>query len=341
MGHKRVTLKKKRKIKRSFVDLFLFSLFLFIGVIAASAFFTLYTNDPVSYYSRDIGKMQEEEVPGRYWLRWLYNAPVGKLSLKAMVSRKFVSDWYGKMMDKPSSAKKIQEFISQLDIDMTPFPRKASEYKSFNDFFTRRIDMQYRPVAKGINVVTSPADGKVLGFSNITTDRKFPIKGFDHDLASLLDNPTLAAQYENGSMLIFRLTPADYHRFHFPIDGTPGETRKIDGKYYSVSPLALAKMARTFSENKREYCLIQSERYGQVVMMEVGSTLTGGIHQDYVPGKPVAKGEEKGYFFFGGSTVILLFEPGKITIDADIREWSELRIETSVRMGQRIAVLRR
>ncbi len=338
MKHHRVTLKKNKKLKRNFTGLFLFSLFLFIGVVAVSAFFTLYTDEQLNYYDRETGSMQQEEVPGKYWIRWLYNAPMGRMSLKAVVSRKFVSDWYGKLMDKPSSVKRISKFIEELDIDMTPFPRKAGDYTSFNDFFTRKIDPAYRPIAKGSNVVVSPSDSKVLGFTNLSTDRKFPIKGFDYDLASLLDDPTLATRYEEGSMLIFRLTPADYHRFHFPVTGVPGETKKIEGRYYSVSPLALRKIVRAFSENKREYCVIESGRFGSVVMMEIGSTLTGGIRQEYTPGEPVGKGAEKGCFYFGGSTVILLFEPNMIRIDSDILERSRIRIETSIKMGQRVAI---
>ena len=337
MGHHRLSLKKKKKSKLDVTRFFLFSLFLLIGAVALSAFFTLYTNEQVHYYDRESGLMQDEIVPGKYWIRWLYNDPVGRMSLQAAVSRKFVSDWYGGMMDKPSSVKRIPGFIEELEIDMTPFLRKTDQYVSFNDFFTRRVDPKYRPIAKGPNVVVSPADSKVLGFENLSTDREFPIKGFDYNLASLLDDPTLAARYENGSMLIFRLTPADYHRFHFPVAGVPGETKKIEGRYYSVSPLALRKKLRAFSENKREYCMIENSRFGDIVMMEIGSTLTGGIRQEYQAGEPVLKGSEKGCFYFGGSTVILLFEPGKIRIDADILKRSGIRIETSVRMGQRVA----
>ncbi len=337
MGHSRVKLKKKSRFKYNFTGMFVFSLLLLIGVTVVSAFFTLYTNDPVNYYDRETGAMKEEIVPGKYWIRWLYNAPLGKLTLEGMVSRKFVSDCYGKMMDKPSSAKKIPGFIKQLEIDMTPFPQPIEGFTTFNEFFTRRIDLAFRPIASSSCAIVSPADSKVLGFSDISLDRKYPIKGFDYNLQELLGNPALAEKYRQGSMLIFRLSPADYHRFHFPVDGVPSEATKIAGKYYSVSPLALLKKAKAFSENKREYCTIRNNTLGDVLMMEVGSTLTGGIKQEYLPGNPVAKGEEKGYFFFGGSTVILLFEPGKITIDSDISEKSKIRIETSVHMGERVA----
>jgi phosphatidylserine decarboxylase len=137
-------------------------------------------------------------------------------------------------------------------------------------------------------------------------------------------------------MLISRLCPVDYHRFHFPVSGLPGSSRGIPGWLYSVNPIALRKNIRYLVVNKRQITVIQSEPFGVVAMIEVGATNVGSIQQSFVPGIPVAKGDEKGFFSFGGSCVITLFQKGRIAFDRDIAEQSAQQIETFAKMGDRL-----
>jgi len=184
-------------------------------------------------------------------------------------------------------------------------------------------------------VAVSPADGKIVAYANISNS-DFIIKGYRFNVFSFL-NGRLAQNYLDGSLVIIRLAPPDYHRFHFPIDGSVTPITRIDGDYYSVNPLALRKMTEIFCLNKREYTVISNPLFGDVVMAEVGATMVGSIVQTY-SGNFVKKGEEKGYFKFGGSTLVLLFEKNKIHIDEDLLKNTLQGHETAIKMGERIGV---
>ncbi len=151
----------------------------------------------------------------------------------------------------------------------------------------------------------------------------------------------LARRFAGGSMLISRLCPSDYHRFHFPVGGIPSETWLLNGWLYSVSPIALRRNLRYLIENKRMVTLVESPVFGTVAQIEVGATNVGTIRQFFESGRPVQKGEEKGLFAFGGSCVITLFERGRITFDADLVESSARQIEVYARMGERLGVATR
>ncbi len=273
-----------------------------------------------------------EKVAGEKWLVWLYNNPIGEATLWTLAKRKLVSSVYGKMMDRTSSAKRIDPFIEDFDIDMSSV--QEQEFKNFNEFFTRKLKYNARPVDTSLNIVISPADGKIMAYTDISNS-DFIIKGFRFDVSSFLDNPVLAQKYHDGALLVIRLTPVDYHRFHFPVSGILTSNIKIEGDYYSVNPFALRKKAEIFCLNKREYTILSNPLFGDVIMAEVGATMVGSIVQTY-KGSSVIKGKEKGYFKFGGSTVVLLFEKGKIYIDRDLLINTANGYETAVKMGERI-----
>jgi phosphatidylserine decarboxylase len=288
--------------------------------------------DPIKYYERENGQLKTEKVPGEKWLVWLYNNPMGEATLWTLAKRKLVSSVYGKMMDRNSSAKRIHPFIEDFDIDMSGV--KEQEFNNFNDFFTRKLKDNARPVDTSFNVVVSPADGKMLAYADISKS-DFVIKGFRFDVSSFLDNAVLAQKYRDGTLIIIRLAPVDYHRFHFPVSGNLTPNKKIEGDYYSVNPFALRKKAEIFCLNKREYTILSNPLFGDVIMAEVGATMVGSIVQTY-NGSSVNKGEEKGYFKFGGSTVVLLFEKSKISVDNDLLINTAKGYETAVKMGERI-----
>ncbi len=305
---------------------------LIIGFIVL-ALWPVSDNNPIKYVDRTTGEVKTEKIEGEGWMRWLYYNPVGELTLQALVKRKFVSEVYGSMMDKPSSAEKISGFVEKYNIDMNI--TEKTTFSSFNDFFTRKLKPGARPIDPDSSVVVSPADGKLLVYDNISS-RDFFVKGNRFNLSGFLNSNSLAEKYRDGILMIVRLAPPDYHRYHFPVDGKLSTPVKVDGDYFSVSPLALRKMVEIFSENKREYVVISSQTFGDVVMAEVGATMVGSIIQTY-KSNDIKKGDEKGYFKFGGSTVILIFEKDKISVDKDLLKNSANNIETTVKMGERIA----
>lgn len=296
------------------------------------ALYPLPPQAPIRYYDRQSGLLKTEKVAGEKWLVWLYENPVGEATLWALAKRKVVSSLYGNRMDLPSSANKIQPFVKEFGVDLSAAQKQ--DFNSFNDFFTRKLKSDARPVDTSETVVVSPADGKLLAYAPIGSS-DFIIKGYRFDLFTFLQNDPLARKYLDGILVVIRLAPPDYHRFHFPVSGTISPITRIEGDYYSVNPLALRKMAGIFCLNKREYTLISNPVFGDVVMAEVGATMVGSIVQTHA-GDSADKGEEKGYFKFGGSTVVLLFEKNRIRIDDDLLEHSRKGYETSVRTGERM-----
>ncbi|MEI8006850.1 MAG: phosphatidylserine decarboxylase [Bacteroidota bacterium] len=307
---------------------------LLLAVITILVIYPLPPQTPIQYYDRQSGMLKTEKVAGEKWLVWLYNNPVGEATLWALAKRKVVSSVYGKRMDRPSSTKKIRPFVEEFDIDMSTAQKQ--EFSSFNDFFTRKLKNNARPLDTNSNVTVSPADGKILAFANIGKS-DFIIKGYRFNIFSFLNNNDLALKYLDGTLVIIRLAPFDYHRFHFPISGSVSPITRIDGDYYSVNPLALRKMTEIFCLNKREFTILSNPLFGDVVMTEVGATMVGSIVQTY-SGNFVKKGEEKGYFKFGGSTVVLLFEKNKIRIDDDLLINTLKGYETVIKEGERIGV---
>jgi len=288
----------------------------------------------IQFVLRGSKSIQTEKVFGEKWLIWLYHNPFGNLATQTIIKRKFISEYYGKQMDKKSSKSKIEPFIEQYDIDMSIVLGK--NFENFNDFFVRKLKPNARPIDKNQGVVISPADGKILGYQNIERS-DFIVKGYKFNLGEFLLDETLAKKFEGGSLLIIRLCPTDYHRYHFPISGKITKSQKIQGSYYSVSPTAIKKMVELFCLNKREYTLITTENFGDVLMSEIGATMVGSIISTYDQ-IDIKKGQEKGYFKFGGSSIILLFEKNKILIDEDILENTQKRLETQVFWGERIAI---
>ncbi|TDQ24073.1 archaetidylserine decarboxylase [Tenacibaculum caenipelagi] len=288
----------------------------------------------IKFIDRKSGKIITETPPGEGYLKLLYNNPFGKMALLPLVKRKFLSSWYGKLMNKPGSINKINNFVRELQIDMNEAERPSEDYISFNDFFYRKLKPNAREIENGF---VSPGDGKMLAFKSVANIHDFFIKGRKFTLEEFLGNKELAKKYQNSSLIILRLAPNDYHRYHFPYDGTPSEVTKIKGSYFSVSPYALASnFTKVFCENKREYCELATQDKGDVLIAPVGATMVGSIIETYTPNAPVKKGDEMGYFAFGGSTIVILVDSSKITLDQDILDNTQNKMETFVKMGEKI-----
>jgi len=293
-------------------------------------------SEPIRYYHRYKQALETEQIYGERWLRFAYENPVGRGFVWLLARRALFSAYYGWRMNRAYSAQLVIPFIVKYDLDVDEFARSAFEFKTFNDFFWRGLKPAARPITPGDRVAVLPADGRHLVFPDVDTADGFYVKGAKFTLAELLGDAALAAQFAGGSMLISRLCPVDYHRFHFPVAGVPGEPRLINGWLYSVSPVALRRNIRYLVENKRVITLLRSPQFGTVAMIEVGATNVGTIKQTHVPDRAVAKGEEKGVFKFGGSCVITVFERGRIRFDADLVAQSGQHVETYARMGDRL-----
>ena len=291
----------------------------------------------IEYIDRKTGELRREIVPGERWLKWLYHNPLGKLALHGVVKKRLLSAWYGQKMDTPASRSRISQFVDALHIDMSEAVRPVDAYETFNDFFIRKLKPEARPVEMDPAAVVSPADGKLLAFEGIRGLDSFFVKGQSFSLEHFLQDEELSARYEGGTLLIIRLAPVDYHRFHFPADGRISPSTPIDGAYYSVSPHAVKKRLSVYWENKREYSTLHTQNAGDILLCEVGATMVGAIVQNYAPETAVRKGQEKGLFKFGGSTVIMLLEKGTVRVDADILANTKNGYETSIRMGERVA----
>lgn len=287
--------------------------------------------EPIQYLNRETGELDTEKVYGEGFLRWAYGNPLGKLALHGFVKRPFFSKWYGRKMNKPETTSKIAPFLETYGLDSADFVKSPEEFTSFNDFFYRKLKHGARPIANSPFVF--PADGRHLGFQKASEISSVFVKGQKFDIAGLLNDPELAKKYQDGPLILSRLCPVDYHRFHFPCDGTPGETRVINGPLFSVSPLALRQRLSYMWENKRTITELETETMGTIICMEIGATCVGSIQQTFTPGQPVKKGDEKGYFAFGGSSTILLFEPDKVTLAPDLIENSAKQVELYAKQG--------
>lgn len=290
----------------------------------------------ITYYNRKNKSYEIEKVAGEKVLSWTYSSPIGIKLLEAIIKKRMCSSLYGWYLDRSISKKKVNPFIHKFDIDMSSAEKKVKDFSSFNDFFYRKLKPNARALDSDSHSLISLGDGRLFAYENIDLDSLVQVKGLTYSLRELIKDDNVAEKYRNGTCLILRLCPTDYHRFHFIDSGICEDTRKIKGAYYSVNPVALQKVEKLFCENKREWSTFHSDHFGDVLYVEVGATCVGSIIQTYTSKKRVDRGGEKGYFKFGGSTVILFFASDRVRIDEDIIEQTKLGYESYVLMGEKV-----
>lgn len=264
-------------------------------------------------------------------IRFLYGSVIGRCMLKILVCPG-ISRAVGRYLESPHSKWLIPRFIKKHGIDMSGYER--GDYQSFNAFFIRRRKAAEVKIDVAPHHLISPCDG-YLSVYPIDKDRRVRIKHVEYSIRELLDNELLAASYRNGTCFVFRLTPQDYHRYCYIDDGIKGKNFNIKGKLHCVRSLA-CETYPVYIRNSRSYTVIQTMSFGKVVQMEVGALLVGKIN-NYHEDREVLRGEEKGYFSFGGSTVILLMEKGSVAPEERIMINMLIGKETRVRMGEKIA----
>lgn len=295
------------------------------------------TRDPILIVDRETGETFEEVVLGEKYIRWAYQTKSARPIEKLLFGSSLISSAMGLWFDSPLSRGKIQSVVEDLSIDMSEAQRPIEEYKSFNDFFARHLRPEARPYSADPSTVVSPADGRVLVFPKLDRDVFIPVKGYPMSIATML--PDLYHRFLGGALAIVRLCPADYHRYHFPAAGKIIQSQDIAGALHSVNPIALGAGPDVFGENKRCNTLVETDNLGTYCFSEVGAFGVGAIVNTRTSGA-VAKMDEKGFFKFGGSTVVVVFEPDQITFSDDLVANSAKGRETLVKVGQPLATAR-
>lgn len=275
------------------------------------------------------GREYEQTTSQDSFLAAAYSSAMGRALMKFLGCPIF-SKCARVILDSKFSVPFIFGFAENNGIDMFDYEERM--YRSFNDFFTRKIKPGRRFITKDKNLLVSPSDGKVTAYK-ITQSDTFIIKNAVYNTASLLRDSKLAKRYEGGYAVIIRLSVDDYHRYCYCADGVKSHNRKINGILHTVNPV-VNNYLPVFKENSREYCMIRTEQFGDIIQMEVGALMVGMITNLHTEGGvKVTKGEEKGYFEFGGSTILLLLEKDKVKLCDDLLKNTREGFETKLLQG--------
>lgn len=261
-------------------------------------------------------------------LQFLYDTVPGRILLKPLTSPR-LSRICGHFLDSELSSFLIKPFVKQNEICLSDY--ETTDIKSFNDFFSRKIKDGKRPIDGKAGHLIAPCDG-LLSVWKIKEDTVFPVKQSRYTVTSLLRNKKLAQRYNGGYCLVFRLCVNHYHRYCYVDSGQKSRNFFIPGRLHTVRPVALREVP-VFAENSREYTAIRTEKFGMAVQMEVGAMLVGRIVNHEGKGTAI-RGKEKGYFQYGGSTIIVLIEPERVKMREDILKGSALAKEMPVKMGE-------
>jgi phosphatidylserine decarboxylase len=292
--------------------------------------------DPLVYYDRTTGEWKREPVHAFRLLDWAYNTWGGRIARQVLASRVAFSRLYGWYHRTAWSRRRIAPFVDRMGIDLSECRQRIDAFTSFSAFFEREVDPRFRPLCDDPAAAVAPCDGKYLAYRSLPRDARFRIKGTLFDRSRLLAEEAGAFAQDGGAVVIGRLSLADYHHFHFPDSGVPAAPRSIPGRYEAGGPYARNRPVAFYAENHRMVTAFASDHFGRMALVEVGALTVGSIRQSFRPQTWVPKGARKGTFALGGSTVVLVFEPGAIGLDADLVERTRRGIETYVRWGQRL-----
>ena len=277
------------------------------------------------------GQLEQERICPERWMRLIYENPLGGASLLWLVKRKALSRLYGLYCRTPMSARGIPKFIEKYNVDMTGCD---GSYKNFAQFFAREKEGVEFP--SEVSELGSPCEGLVSISTDIKPEQIITAKGSNFSLEELFDDADLAREYENGTMVSIRLTPAHYHRMHFFDNGVVKDTRMIKGDLYSVSPLALKRVMDLYCRNKRALIQFSTENFGDAVIVEVGATFVGSIVHCFTEGQKVKRGDVASYFKPGGSLVLMFLKKGMFKPSGDLVVRTIDGIETKTTIGATI-----
>ncbi len=287
----------------------------------------------IQYWNRRQGRMETENVYGDFFVRLLYGNPLGFFVADSLFVRKAVSRLYGGWQSASSSQKKIQPFVERFQIPMEQYA--PGPFGSFNEFFIRPFKAGQRSFPKEENLMGAFAEGRYLAFADSSAVVELPVKGLGIDPLVLLGKTPGKERFRGGACLLARLCPVDYHRFHFPDAGQLSHFHEETGKLHSVNPLALSRHPELFLTNERHISLLETKNFGCLAYVEVGALCVGKIVQTHQGN--FTRGQEKGYFLFGASTVVVYGEKGAWQPEQDLLDRSREGIETLVELGSPVA----
>jgi len=293
----------------------------------------------IKYFNREKEVVETEKVYGAGAVSWLYESGTGKF-LTQMLVKKPLSKLYGAIQSSGMTQKKVKPFIKDFNINMDEYlPEEGrdsdSPYSSFNQFFIRRFKDGKRPFVEG-EEFPAFSEARYFGYDSLSDDETIPVKGKYLSAKALLANEKWSETFADGPCLLARLCPVDYHRFHFPDDGEILDFYPVEGALHSVNPLALKKVPEIFSINERAVTIFETKNFGKLAYVEVGAICVGKIVQSREMTGSFERGQEKGYFLFGGSTVIVLGEKGKWKPDEVITEHTKSGMEVYQKLGTRL-----
>ncbi|HTL11978.1 MAG TPA: phosphatidylserine decarboxylase [Bdellovibrionota bacterium] len=293
----------------------------------------------IEYWDRREGKSAKEAIYGERFMRWIYETPPGRLMTRAFLSRRPFSKAYGLLQSAPWSRRKIRPFIQRFSIPMDEYVDDG--FRSFNDFFIRKFRPGARPIERSPSRMPAFAEGKYVAYAESNVTDSYPLKGTQVPVSALLgergEREGWTARLEGGPLMIARLCPTDYHRYHYPDDGRTLDSYTVHGPLHSVSPIALGQKEDILFTNERRVAILETACFGLLAYVEVGAICVGRIVQSHDEKRPFKRGDEKGYFLFGGSTVVLLGEAKKWRPDSDLIAKTGEGLETAVRLGEGVA----
>ncbi|KAJ6228016.1 phosphatidylserine decarboxylase [Anaeramoeba flamelloides] len=303
----------------------------------------------IQVFKRETGQIVDEKIPAyiKSSLRSMYRSKtsrktIGTSKVKNLLKNLTIKQ--GKQKDDPKSKKHIKGFVKEHNINLEEVLLPLDKFNTYNEFFSRKLKPSSRPISEKENtsVATSPADCRMSAFNTVSESKELWIKGKNFTLQNLFggeEQQELAKEFSGGAVVIARLSPQDYHRVHFGVCGTVKKIHPvIEGAYYTVSPLAINTEVDVYTENKRQVIEIETEEFGKVVCIFVGATCVGSICLEVEENDKFHKGDPFGYFKFGGSTQIVVFQKEQIAFDNDLLENTGKGIETLIKMGDRIGI---
>ncbi|CAO3648032.1 unnamed protein product [Mucor hiemalis] len=298
-------------------------------------------NANIIVQDRSTGQLIEEKmsVYVRLGMRLVYKGM--KTGIQSRGAQRILTNLtmkQGRRFDNPNSVREIPAFIKFHKIPLDEVWKPINSFKTFNEFFYRKLKPGSRPAdfPNDPTVAVSPADSRMIAFESVSEASRIWIKGVEFSLKKLLGGSPSAKNFDGGSLAVFRLAPQDYHRFHSPVDGVITKIKHISGQYYTVNPMAIRTTIDVFGDNARTIVWIDSKEYGQVAVVCVGAMLVGSIIITAEVGHEIKRADEMGYFAFGGSTLIVVFQPDKMSFDHDLLNNSDKAVETLVRVGNHI-----
>lgn len=286
-------------------------------------------------------RLLEEKIYGGRWVQLIYTTRWGRWFAPKIASWPLLSRAFALWQRQRFTHRKIRPFVAHFAIDPSEFVCPMEKFTSFDDFFTRKLSPTARPIDSDPDAVIIPADGRYKFYENVDAEISLFVKGNTLSIKSLLESDAQWTRYLGGTLVLGRLSPVDCHRFFSPATGQIAPPLEIPGLLYSVNPIATKRQGSILARNRRVLMRLRSDAFGEILLIAIGATCVGSIHATYPPNQHLVRGEEIGYYSFGGSAFALLFEKNTLQLAADLRHLARQPQEIYCRYGQKLGTARK